>query len=97
EIKSVVDSFITADAICFDTETTGLDALTVEIVGLSLSNKKNTGFYIPFPEDQDATTSRLTLLKPILENEKIIKIGQNLKYDILVLRKYNIGVKGKLF
>ena len=97
DIKSLVEQLAQKEAICFDTETTGLDALTVEIVGIALSCEKGTGYYIPFPEDQETTKSRLGLFKPILENTAIQKVGQNLKYDILVLRKYGINVQGAMF
>lgn len=83
--------------ICFDTETTSLDAYDCEIVGISFSYKKNQAFYIPFPNNQEETKNILEELKPILENEDILKIGQNIKYDIIVLKQYEIEIKGELF
>ena len=81
----------------FDTETTGLDALHAELVGISFSYEKGKGFYIPFPENQVEAQSLVEKLVPFFENETIEKIGQNLKYDLKVLSNYGITVKGKLF
>ena len=85
------------NSVCFDTETTGLDPLTAELVGIAFSWEKGTGFYLPFPEDFKECENLLEQLKPFFENENIEKIGQNLKYDIKVLSKYGVTVKGKLF
>lgn len=82
---------------CFDTETTSINALEAELVGLAISIKSKTAYYIPFPEDRFTCTSRLELLRPALENSFTEKIGQNIKYDIHVLKNYNIDVKGPLF
>ncbi|MEM9141828.1 MAG: DNA polymerase I [Bacteroidota bacterium] len=84
-------------AVCFDTETTGIDPLTAELVGIAFSWEAYKGFYIPFPEDQSKSQTILEQLRPFFESEDIEKIGQNLKYDIKVLHKYNIRVQGKLF
>ena len=70
--------------ICFDTETTGLDANDAEIVGMSFSWKPGEAYYIPCPPDQAETKKILGLFAPVFENEKITWIGQNLKYDMLV-------------
>lgn len=82
---------------CFDTETTGLNAFEAELVGMSFAYKHHEAFYIPFPENQEETTQILKEFVPLFENETIEKIGQNIKYDINVLNKYGIHVKGKLF
>ncbi len=82
---------------CFDTETTGLNAFEAELVGISFAYKHHEAFYIPFPENQDDATQILKEFVPLFENETIEKIGQNIKYDINVLNKYGIHVKGKLF
>jgi DNA polymerase-1 len=82
---------------CFDTETTGLNAFEAELVGMSFAYKHHEAFYIPFPENQEETTQILKEFIPLFENETIEKIGQNIKYDINVLNKYGIHVKGKLF
>lgn len=83
--------------ICFDTETTGTDANNVELVGLSFSFEKHTGFYIPFSNDQIETKERIDKFKELFLEEGIIWIGQNIKYDLLVLKWYGIEIKGKLF
>ena len=84
-------------AICFDTETTGLDANNAELVGLSFAIKSGEGWYVPVPVNQDECNKIVQEFKPVLENEQIRKIGQNLKYDILILKWYCVEVKGKLF
>ncbi|MDB5149028.1 MAG: polA [Mucilaginibacter sp.] len=82
---------------CFDTETTGTDPNHCELVGLSFSVKPGEGWYVPVPADQAAAQSIVTEFKDILENESIGKIGQNIKFDILMLKWYKIEVKGILF
>ena len=84
-------------SVCFDTETTGLNPLTAELVGIAFSWETGKGFYLPFPEDFEETCELMESLRPFFENEGIEKIGQNLKYDIKVLAKYKVDVKGKLF
>lgn len=84
-------------SVCFDTETTSLNPLEAELVGIAFSWEKGKGFYIPFPETREETQQILEGLRPFFEDESIEKIGQNLKYDIKVLAKYDIAVKGKLF
>lgn len=84
-------------SVCFDTETTGLDALNAELVGISFSWEKGKAFYIPFPQDQAEAQSLADKFKPFFVNESIEKIGQNLKYDLKVLTKYGIVIKGQLF
>lgn len=83
--------------VCFDTETTGLCALTAELVGLSFSWEKGKGFYIPVPENRNEAQELVNKLIPFFEAERIEKVGQNLKYDLEILANYNITVKGKLF
>ncbi|MFD2551753.1 DNA polymerase I [Bizionia sediminis] len=83
--------------VCFDTETTGLNPLTAQLVGIAFSWEAGKGFYVPCPEDQTETQQLLESLRPFFENPNIEKVGQNLKYDIKVLAKYQITVKGKLF
>ncbi|WP_282036273.1 DNA polymerase I [Saccharicrinis aurantiacus] len=82
---------------CFDTETTSLDAMSAELVGISFSWKVGEAYYVPFPEDQDAAKELALKFKNVLEDQNILKIAQNLKYDALVLRKYGIKVQGKIF
>lgn len=82
---------------CFDTETTSLDALTAEIVGISFSFEKAKAYYIPTSEDQANAQQTIDIFKSVLEDPSIEKIGQNLKYDILLLSRYDIKVAGPLF
>ncbi|GAA0871507.1 DNA polymerase I [Gangjinia marincola] len=84
-------------SVCFDTETTGLNPLTAELVGIAFSWRATTGFYLPFPEDKKDAKELIEELRPFFESEQIEKIGQNLKYDIKVLDKYKVEVKGPLF
>ncbi|MCB0642027.1 MAG: DNA polymerase I, partial [Phaeodactylibacter sp.] len=82
---------------CFDTETTGIDANDAELVGISFAYEVHKGYYIPIPADQDAARSIVAEFKGILENPKIEKIGQNIKYDCIILKWYGVEVKGALF
>ncbi len=83
--------------ICFDTETTATDAHTAELVGIAFSIKTHEAWYVPMPENYHACQQKVNLFKAVFENESIEKTGQNLKYDIAVLRWYDIEVKGPLF
>lgn len=92
-----LETLMAQKSVCFDTETTGLDPLTAELVGISFSWSPGSGFYLPIPAGMEAAQKVLEKLRPFFEGEDIEKIGQNLKYDIKVLSKYSIEVKGKLF
>jgi len=83
--------------ICFDTETTGTDANAVEMVGMSFACCKGEAWYVPVPADQEATRAILETFRPLFENEKITFVGQNIKYDLLVLKWYGIELKGLIF
>ncbi|UUC46654.1 DNA polymerase I [Flavobacterium cerinum] len=96
-IRLLVQNLLQQQEVCFDTETTGLDALHAELVGIAFSFEKGKGFYVPFPESQEEAKVLLEKLLPFFQNETILKIGQNLKYDLKVLANYGITVKGKLF
>ncbi|GAA4099575.1 DNA polymerase I [Mucilaginibacter panaciglaebae] len=82
---------------CFDTETTGTDANNCELVGLSFSVKATEGWYVPVPTDQQEVKAIVTEFKEVMEDPAIGKIGQNLKFDILMLKWYDVGVCGDLF
>jgi DNA polymerase-1 len=84
------------DAICFDTETTSLDAVDAELVGISFAYIAGEAFYIPVPADQTLAQEIVERFRGVFENEAIEKIGQNIKYDLLVLKNYSIEVRGKL-
>ncbi|MGJ1322126.1 DNA polymerase I [Sphingobacterium faecium] len=87
----------TRTSFCFDTESTGLDANLADIVGLSFSFEKGKAYYIPTPADRQQAQEVINIFKPILENDQIEKIGQNIKYDILLLARYQVAVKGPIF
>lgn len=84
-------------AVCFDTETTGIDAHNVELVGMSFSWKAHEGYYVTIPENFHEAQKVVGEFKTIFDDEKITKIGQNIKYDMSVLKWYDIELKGKLF
>jgi DNA polymerase-1 len=96
-MKLFMQNLLKQTSVCFDTETTGLNPLTAELVGIAFSWETTKGFYVPFPEDKNEAQEIIEQLRPFFESESIEKIGQNLKYDIKVLDKYNIKVKGKFF
>ncbi|WMN11685.1 DNA polymerase I [Marivirga salinae] len=85
------------DEFCFDTETTDLEPTDAELVGLAFSYVAGEAYYVPFPADQKEAQKIADEFKEVLENEDITKIGQNLKYDIQVMRNYGVRVKGKMF
>lgn len=84
-------------AVCFDTETTGINPLNSEIVALSLSWEKGSGYMVLFPESQDITRKLLDIARPFFEDPQILKIGHNLKFDIQVLSNYDVDINGQLF
>jgi DNA polymerase-1 len=95
--KLFIQNLMKQTSVCFDTETTGLNPLTAELVGIAFSWEATKGFYLPFPEDKTEAQEIIEQLRSFFEALDIEKIGQNLKYDIKVLQKYNVSVKGKLF
>ncbi|MCF8321759.1 MAG: DNA polymerase I [Flavobacterium sp.] len=96
-VKLLLQNLLNQTSVCFDTETTGIDALNAELVGVSFSWEKGKGFYVPFPENQDEAQILVDKFKPFFENEAIEKIGQNIKYDLKILSRYGVQIKGKLF
>ena len=84
-------------SVCFDTETTSLNPLEAELVGIAFSWSPGKGFYVPFPDNQNDAQPLIEKLRPFFESESIEKVGQNLKYDIKVMQNYGVEVKGKLF
>lgn len=95
--KLLVKNLMKQPAVCFDTETTSLNELEAELVGMSFSYKKGLAYYIPISEDRAEALATLELFKPFFEDENILKIAHNLKYDYKVLKNYDITVKGKMF
>ncbi len=96
-VKLFLQNLMNQSSVCFDTETTGIDALNAALVGMSFSWAKGEAFYVPFPENQEEAKLLADKFKPFFENETIEKIGQNMKYDLKVLAKYDIQIKGPLF
>jgi DNA polymerase-1 len=99
-IESFIKTISAKKEICIDTETTGIDANNVQLVGLSFSNTTHSGYYLPVANDGDGPDGAkhiLEKLKPLFEDETITWIGQNLKYDFLVLKWYDVLLKGKTF
>ena len=96
-VKLFLQNLMNQSSVCFDTETTGIDALNATLVGMSFSWAKGEAFYVPFPENQEEAKLLADKFKPFFENETIEKIGQNMKYDLKVLAKYDIQIKGPLF
>ncbi len=97
DIKSLVLKLEQTKEYCFDTETTGTNPHLAELVGVSFSYRKFEAYYIPVPENKEKARFIIDLIKPTLENSSIKKIGQNIKYDIIVLANHGINVTGELF
>ena len=97
KMNDLFQKLITKQIICLDTETTGTDPIVAELVGMSFSFKENQAFYVPVPADQKESQKIVNIFKPVLENETILKVGQNIKYDLLVLANYGVSLQGKMF
>ena len=96
-LKLFIKQLMRQPSVCFDAETTGLNPLNAELVGIAFSWEAHKGFYVPFPEPFDEAQVLVELFRPFFESSAIEKIGQNLKYDLKVLHKYKLEVKGPLF
>ena len=97
DIKALVDLLSTQTQFVFDTETTNIDVYSAELVGLSFAIKAHEAWYLSMPSEREECQKKLELLRPLFENKNILKIGQNLKYDISMLAQYGISVKGPMF
>ena len=97
DIKALVAKLEKSKGFSFDTETTGIDANKAELVGLSFCVKTGEAYYIPVPEDRAAVIEKIAPFKPVLEDKKMPKVGQNIKYDLLILKWYDIEVQGAFF
>ncbi len=95
--KLLLDKLLQQDSVCFDTETTSLDTFDAELVGIAFSYDKAKGYYVSFPKEKEKAQKIIEELRPFFEAKNIEKIGQNLKYDLKVLDKYDLKVEGKLF
>lgn len=96
-IQLLCEKLMKQKAVCFDTETTSLNALEAELVGIAFSYDSGKAYYIPVPEDRNKAQAIVDQLKPFFESEKVEKIAQNLKYDMTVLKNYGVTIKGSLF
>jgi DNA polymerase-1 len=97
DIKALVELLSTQKQFVFDTETTNIDVYSADLVGVSFAIKTHEAWYLPMPADREECQKKLELLRPLFEDENIMKIGQNLKYDISMLALYGVTVKGKMF
>ena len=97
ERKLLLQTMQRQKSVCFDTETTGLEAVSASLVGIAFSWQAHTGYYVPIPEDPATRKAILESLKPFFEDVTIEKVGQNLKYDLKVMQQHGISVKGRLF
>ncbi|MFK7982382.1 MAG: DNA polymerase I [Saprospiraceae bacterium] len=95
--KALIDLLTQQKSFCFDTETTSIDANSAELVGIAFSMKSGEAFYVPIPADDAEAKAIVAEFKIVLEDEKIEKVGQNLKYDCIVLKWYDIEVAGTFF
>ena len=97
EMDRLCDFFMTKKFVSIDTETTSTDAIRAELVGLSFSVEENKAFYVPLPANREEALKYVRIFKPLYENDNILKIGQNIKYDYEVLNNYGVTLQGKMF
>ena len=97
DLKKLCDYFFTKQILSLDTETTSTSAIDAELVGLSFAVKEFEAFYVPIPANREEALQIVNIFKPLYEDPKILKVGQNLKYDLEVLRNYGIELKGKMW
>ena len=97
EITRLRDFLMTKEIVSLDTETTSTNAIEAELVGLSFSVEENKAYYIPIPPNSKKALEIVNIFKPLYENEKILKVGQNIKYDLEVLANYGVTLAGKMF
>ena len=97
ELRRICDFFLTKEFVSIDTETTSTDAISAELVGLSFSAEESKAFYVPVPANYEEALKVVQIFKPLYESDKIMKIGQNIKYDYEVLTRYGVTIQGKMF
>lgn len=97
ELRRICDFFLTKEFVSIDTETTSTDAISAELVGLSFSTEESKAFYVPVPANYEEALKVVEIFKPLYESDKIMKIGQNIKYDYEVLTRYGVTIQGKMF
>ena len=97
DLLKLCDFFRTNEILSLDTETTSTSAIDAELVGLSFSVKEHEAFYVPVPAEREQALKIVNIFKPLYEDPKILKVGQNLKYDLEVLRNYNVELQGPMW
>ena len=97
EMRKLCDYFLTNEILCLDTETTSTSPIDAELVGLSFAVKEFVAFYVPIPAEREKALQIVNIFKPVYEDPKILKVGQNLKYDLEVLRNYNVQLQGRMW
>ena len=95
--KEIIQKLLTTEILSIDTETTGTEPMEAELVGMSFSDAENRAYYVPVPANHDEALKIVNELRPLYENENSMKVGQNIKYDMIVLQNYGVQIKGKLF
>lgn len=95
--NEIIKKLLSAKILALDTETTGTEPMLADLVGMSFSDEENYAYYIPVPQDFNEAQKIVQAFKPIFENEDSLKVGQNIKYDMIMLHHYGIEVKGPLF
>lgn len=95
--NEIIKKLLTSEILALDTETTGTDPMDAELVGMSFSITENQAFYVPVPAEREEAIKIVREFEPVFKNEKSLKVGQNIKYDMLILQNYGIEVRGKLF
>ena len=95
--KEIIQKLLTTEILSIDTETTGTEPMEAELVGMSFSDAENRAYYVPVPANRDEALKIVNEFRPLYENENSMKVGQNIKYDMIILQNYGVQVKGKLF
>lgn len=97
KLSQLLQNIVTQSVLSLDTETTSTDPIRAELVGMSFSYAENQAFYVPVPADRSEAQKIVDRFKPVFENREIMKVGQNIKYDMLVLANYGVQLQGPLF
>lgn len=97
EMAILAEKLLAQNFFSLDTETTGIDPITAELVGMSFSFAENQAFYVPVPANREEALTIVNIFKPAFENPDSLKIGQNIKYDLIMLANYGVTLKGKMF
>ena len=97
KIEQLLQNILTQKILSLDTETTGTDPIRAELVGMSFSYAENQAFYVPVPADRTEAQRIVDKFKPVFENKETLKVGQNIKYDMLVLANYGVEIQGEMF